>query len=97
MDCPRRAAARPAQDWRALHSLRGDRAWDIAGALRDFIFFWVISMPHGLPPEEMAAGARFPLDVPGVAAARASFQPDLIPRGDASIPALHNRDFTIRD
>jgi aminoglycoside phosphotransferase (APT) family kinase protein len=40
----------------------GDPAWDVGGALRDFIFFWVISMPGGLANEEMADQARFPLD-----------------------------------
>ena len=50
-------------DWELVQA--GDPAWDVAGALQDFILFWVFSMPinAGLPVEEMVAGARFPLAV----------------------------------
>lgn len=48
----------------------------------------------GHPAGALARATRVP-DL--LAAARASFQPDRIPRGVASIPALHNRNFTIRD
>lgn len=48
-------------DWELVQ--RGDPAWDLAGALRDFIFFWIIFLQHDLDPEEMAAQARFPLAV----------------------------------
>jgi hypothetical protein len=41
----------------------GDPAWDVAGALQDFVVSWVSSMPLSdrLTAEEMAAGARIPL------------------------------------
>jgi aminoglycoside phosphotransferase (APT) family kinase protein len=48
-------------DWELVQ--RGDPAWDVAGALRDFIFFWIIFMPHDLEPDDMAAQAKFPLAV----------------------------------
>ena len=48
-------------DWELVQ--RGDPAWDVGGALRDFIFFWVIFMQPNLEPDDMAAQARFPLDV----------------------------------
>lgn len=48
-------------DWELVQ--KGDPAWDVAGALRDFIFFWVIFMNPELEPDEMAAQARFPLTV----------------------------------
>ena len=48
-------------DWELVQ--RGDPAWDVAGALRDFIFFWIIFMQHDLEPDDMAARARFPLAV----------------------------------
>ncbi|BDS14772.1 aminoglycoside phosphotransferase family protein [Aureispira anguillae] len=38
----------------------GDTAWDVAGVFNDFIFWWVISMPDNLSPEEMIQKARFP-------------------------------------
>jgi hypothetical protein len=47
-------------DWELVQI--GDPAWDVGSAFRDFIFFWVISMPGGMPVEEMAEAARFPLD-----------------------------------
>lgn len=48
-------------DWELVQV--GDPAWDLAGALNDFLFFWVVSMPHERPLPEMVAGARFPLPV----------------------------------
>jgi serine/threonine protein kinase len=39
----------------------GDTAWDIAGVLNDFIFWWAIAMPDDMPPEEMIKHAKFPL------------------------------------
>jgi aminoglycoside phosphotransferase (APT) family kinase protein len=48
-------------DWELVQL--GDPAWDLAGALQDFVFWWVLSMPHDRPPEEMAAHAGFPLPV----------------------------------
>ncbi len=38
----------------------GDTAWDLAGVFNDFIFWWVITMPDKLPPEEMVKKAKFP-------------------------------------
>lgn len=48
-------------DWELVQV--GDPAWDVAGALQDFILFWVFSMPlgAGLEPERMAEEARYPL------------------------------------
>ena len=46
-------------------------------------------------PANALAGATRVADL--LVAARASFQPDRIPRGAAPPPALHNRDFTIPD
>ncbi len=48
-------------DWELVQL--GDSAWDLAGALNDFLFFWVVSMPHDRPLEEMIAAARYPLSV----------------------------------
>ncbi|HKI02260.1 MAG TPA: phosphotransferase [Thermoanaerobaculia bacterium] len=50
-------------DWELAQA--GDPAWDVAGALQDFVLFWVFSMPvgGGMSAEEMAAAARFPLAV----------------------------------
>ncbi len=48
-------------DWELVQ--KGDPAWDVAGALRDFIFFWVIFMNPELEPDQMAEQARFPLAV----------------------------------
>jgi aminoglycoside phosphotransferase (APT) family kinase protein len=41
----------------------GDPAWDLAGALQEFLAFWVSSMPltDGLTADEMVAEARVPL------------------------------------
>lgn len=46
----------------------GDVAWDLAGVLNDFIFWWVISMPDNLSPKEMVKNARFPFHLltPGI-------------------------------
>lgn len=47
-------------DWETVQA--GDPAWDVAGALQDFILFWVSSMAQGpYPPEQLAATARCPL------------------------------------
>lgn len=40
----------------------GDYAWDLAGIFNDFIFWWVISMPDNLSPEEMVQKAKFPFN-----------------------------------
>ena len=50
-------------DWEMVQI--GDPAWDLAGALQDFIGFWVSSMPLAVDMsiEERAARARHPLDV----------------------------------
>lgn len=37
----------------------GDRAWDVAGGLQDFIFWWVIMMPNEDTPEAMIQKAPF--------------------------------------
>jgi thiamine kinase-like enzyme len=37
----------------------GDRAWDVAGGLQDFIFWWVIMMPEHDTAAEMIKNARF--------------------------------------
>lgn len=41
----------------------GDPAWDIAGALQDYVCFWINSMPHNIPIEQMGMHARFPMQV----------------------------------
>jgi hypothetical protein len=47
-------------DWETVQV--GDPAWDLAGALQDFILFWVSLMAPGpYPPEQLAATARYPL------------------------------------
>lgn len=48
-------------DWEMVQY--GDPAWDLAGALHDFLVFWVSSMPlsSDMTGEEMAARARVPL------------------------------------
>lgn len=46
-------------DWKMAQF--GDTAWDIAGVLSDFIFWWAITMPDNMPPEEMIKHATFPL------------------------------------
>jgi Ser/Thr protein kinase RdoA (MazF antagonist) len=70
-------------DWELVQL--GDPMWDVAGALQDFIFWWVINMPHDRSPDEMVAEARFPLDVlqPGI---RAMW------RGYCDARALDDRD-----
>jgi hypothetical protein len=47
----------------------GDPAWDLAGALQDFLVVWVASMPlsEELTAEQMNAGARVSLDAVRVA------------------------------
>lgn len=49
-------------DWEMVQ--HGDPAWDLAGALQDYIGCWVSSMPLSLEisMEERAAQARFPLN-----------------------------------
>jgi aminoglycoside phosphotransferase (APT) family kinase protein len=43
----------------------GDPAWDLAGALQDFLVLWVYSMPlsENRTAEELIAGARIPLAI----------------------------------
>lgn len=49
-------------DWETVQI--GDPAWDLAGALQDFILFWVCSMNQMLrTSEEMVMSARYPLSV----------------------------------
>lgn len=42
---------------------RGDPAWDVGGALADFLLFWIASIPLDARrrPDEMLAEARYPL------------------------------------
>lgn len=47
-------------DWELVQL--GDPAWDLGGALQDFVFWWVLGMPHDRPLEDMVAEARYPLD-----------------------------------
>lgn len=71
-------------DWELVQL--GDPAWDLAGALNDFLFFWVVSMPHERPLEEMIAEARYPLHViqPAVRALwRAYAATRALPAGEA--------------
>ena len=62
---PRDGAALPEVrviDWETVQI--GDPAWDLAGALQDFILFWVSSMNQTTrTPEEMVSSARYPLPV----------------------------------
>jgi hypothetical protein len=46
----------------------GDLAWDLAGALKDFIFWWTTSMPSDKSPEETVKNAAFPFQIlqPGI-------------------------------
>ncbi|MGH9762256.1 MAG: phosphotransferase, partial [Blastocatellia bacterium] len=47
-------------DWETIQI--GDPAWDVAGALQDFILFWISSMPVGIgSPDEMVRNAMYPL------------------------------------
>lgn len=46
-------------DWELVQI--GDRAWDVAGVLQDFVFWWAISMPDGRSPTEMVQEAAFPI------------------------------------
>jgi Ser/Thr protein kinase RdoA (MazF antagonist) len=39
----------------------GDPAWDVAGGFQDFVFFWIMFMPHDRDPEKMEAAASYPL------------------------------------
>lgn len=50
-------------DWETVQL--GDPAWDVAGALQDFVLFWVSSMTQqgAYTPEQMSATARYPLIV----------------------------------
>ncbi|MDT5295742.1 MAG: hypothetical protein QOJ76_2622 [Acidobacteriota bacterium] len=49
-------------DWETVQL--GDPAWDVAGALQDFMLFWISSMTPGThSPEQMVATARHPLIV----------------------------------
>ncbi|HEY0152880.1 MAG TPA: aminoglycoside phosphotransferase family protein [Longimicrobium sp.] len=55
-------------DWELVQL--GDAAWDVAGALHDFLVWWIVTMPQAPTVEEMAERARFPLPAlqPGIAA-----------------------------
>jgi len=71
-------------DWELVQL--GDPAWDLAGALNDFLFFWVVSMPHDRPLEKMTAEARYPLPViqPAIRALwRAYARSRTLPEGEA--------------
>lgn len=46
-------------DWEMVQY--GDFAWDIAGVLQDFIFWWAISMPNEQSAEDMVKKAGFPI------------------------------------
>lgn len=46
-------------DWEMFQV--GDPAWDVAGVFNDFIFWWVITMPDNMSPEQMIKHAQFPL------------------------------------
>ncbi|MFI5454280.1 MAG: phosphotransferase [Isosphaerales bacterium] len=50
-------------DWEFVQI--GDPAWDLAGALHDYLIFWTSSMPLGPThsAEEMVDQARYPLEV----------------------------------
>ena len=50
-------------DWEFVQI--GDPAWDLAGALHDFLIFWTSSMPQDplLPAQAMIDQARYPLEV----------------------------------
>jgi Ser/Thr protein kinase RdoA (MazF antagonist) len=50
-------------DWEFVQV--GDPAWDVAGALHDYLVFWTAAMPlsPALTPEEMVGQARYPLEV----------------------------------
>jgi aminoglycoside phosphotransferase (APT) family kinase protein len=49
-------------DWETARF--GDPAWDLAGALQDFLVLWVFSMPlsEDMPAGEIIANARIPLE-----------------------------------
>lgn len=55
-------------DWELVQV--GDPAWDVAGALHDFVVLWVLSMPNDAPLSELVAAARHPFSVmrPAIAA-----------------------------
>ncbi|WP_437945891.1 phosphotransferase [Sorangium sp. So ce296] len=46
-------------DWE--HVQLGDPAWDLAGALKDFVALWILSMPSHAPPGQMIEGAALPM------------------------------------
>jgi Ser/Thr protein kinase RdoA (MazF antagonist) len=50
-------------DWESARV--GDPAWDVAGALNDYLIFWTASMPISptLTAEEMVDQARYPLEI----------------------------------
>lgn len=75
-------------DWELVQW--GDPAWDVAGALNDFLFFWVLSMPHDQPLEEMVAKARFPLPVlqPAVQALWRAYRDTRALRGEEAAALL---------
>jgi Phosphotransferase enzyme family len=50
-------------DWELVQI--GDPAWDLAGALHDFVHFWISSMTlaAATSPDQMIAGAGYPLGI----------------------------------
>jgi hypothetical protein len=46
-------------DWELVQY--GDAAWDVAGALHDFIVLWIMTLPTARTVDEMLDGERFPL------------------------------------
>ena len=48
-------------DWELIQF--GDAAWDVGSVLRDFLDYWLLSVPLSgdLTPEEMLQGAKIPL------------------------------------
>lgn len=72
-------------DWELVQA--GDPAWDVAGALHDFLVWWIVTMPQADTVDEMAARARFPLAVlqPGMAALWRGYRgPRPRPAGEAA-------------
>lgn len=48
-------------DWELVQA--GDPAWDVAGALHDFVLFWINGMSPAESPQAMVETGRFPLPV----------------------------------
>ena len=66
----------------------GDPAWDLAGALQDFLVFWVSSMSLSdeLTADEMVAKARIPLTALRSAARALWSEPRRIAANIAKLP-----------